>query len=178
MTDLGEVTRCYSVRFSRTSRHPAARLWRAITDSDEVSAWMTYPARIDFRVGGDYFVDFSKTDEGELDGVIVKLVPERLLRYAWGTSVVEWEIEESDDGCYFTFGQFGLEDCGLPNEEGLLAGWHAWLDDFERFMGGTPLSPNEDDAAWRSLGALYRPILSDVLGGLRSDLGAVQQDRA
>ena len=46
---------------------------------------MTYPARIDLRVGGDYFVDFGRTHEGELDGVIVKVVPERLLRYAWAS---------------------------------------------------------------------------------------------
>jgi uncharacterized protein YndB with AHSA1/START domain len=170
MTVLGAVTRSYSVRFERTSKHPAARLWRAITDPGEVSAWMTYPARIDLRVGGDYFVDFTRTDGSELDGVIVKLEPERLLRYAWGTSVVEWEIEPADEGCRFTFAHYGLHDRGLPDEEGLLAGWHAWLDDFERFADGAlPRSPAENDADWKRLCRLYRPVLSDVLGGLRSD---------
>jgi uncharacterized protein YndB with AHSA1/START domain len=170
MTDLGAVTRCYSVRFERTSKHSAARLWRAITDAREVSDWMTYPARIDLLVGGDYFVDFTRTDGSYLDGVIVKLEPERQLRYAWGTSVVEWEIEPGDEGCRFTFAHYGLDDRGLPDEEGLLAGWHAWLDDFERFAdGGAPRSAAENDAAWRELCTLYRPVLSKVLGGLRSE---------
>src|SRR5690606_20756105 len=113
------------------------------------------------------------TDEGGLDGVIVKLGPERLLRYAWGTSVVEWEVEEVHRGCRFTFAHYGLQDRGLPDEEGLIAGWHAWLDDFERFVD-SGITPSEHDAGWRSLDALYRPILSDALGGLRSDSAVVE----
>ena len=53
MNELAELTRCYTISFERRSKHPVERLWRAITQSDEVTAWMKYSARIDLRIGGD-----------------------------------------------------------------------------------------------------------------------------
>ena len=43
MTRLGEITPCYTMRFERASKHPAKRLWRAITDPAEVTQWMISP---------------------------------------------------------------------------------------------------------------------------------------
>ena len=44
MTRLGEITPCYTMRFERASKHPAKRLWRAITDPAEVTQWMGMPS--------------------------------------------------------------------------------------------------------------------------------------
>ena len=163
MSDLGTITRCYTVRYDRTSKHSEERLWRAITDPAEVTAWMQYPAKIDLRVGGKYVVDFAKTNSGVLDGVIVAIEPERLLRYAWGTSIVEWTIGPSGSGCKHTFLQAGLPDRG-PGEEGLVAGWHAWFDDLDRYLDGSPLPALSERGAWRALGERYKPVLAEVLG--------------
>ncbi|MEO8540422.1 MAG: SRPBCC domain-containing protein, partial [bacterium] len=143
MSDLGTLTHCYSIRYDRTSKHSAERLWRAITDPTEVTSWMQYPATVDLRVGGDYRVDFSKTNSGLLDGVIVAIEPARLLRYAWGTTIVEWTIEPAAQGCKHTFLQTGLPDRG-PGEEQLVAGWHAWFDDLDTFLDGRSLPPLSD----------------------------------
>ncbi len=163
MTDLGTYTRCYTITFERTSKHPPARLWHAITDPQEVSRWMAYPARIDLRVGGDYFVDFSRTDGGELDGVIVRLEPDRLLRYAWGMSVVEWTIEPHGDGSRHVFQQTGLAFRPIPDEEGLAAGWHVWLEDLDQFLDtGAPSSDEDGRRRWVEIGRLYRPLLDAI----------------
>lgn len=163
MSDLGTITRCYSVRYDRTSNHSAERLRRAITDPAEVTGWMQYPARIDLRVGGEYFVDFAKTDGGMLDGIIVAIEPARLLRYAWGTSIVEWTMQPTGSGCAHSFLQSGLADRG-PGEEGLVAGWHAWWDDLDLYLDGKPLPALSERDAWRALGERYRPLLAEVLG--------------
>lgn len=158
--ELAEVHPCYSLIFRRTSRHPASRVWRAITDSDEVTRWMTYPARIDLRVGGDYFVDFARTDGGDLDGMIVKLEPGRILRYVWGTSVVEWVLEPGEPGSSYTFAQYGLHPRPIPEEEGLAAGWHVWLEDLDQFIDtGSPSAEALGAERWRAVGKLYRPKL-------------------
>ncbi len=163
MSDLGTFTHCYTIRYDRTSKHSPERLWRAITDSDEVTSWMQYPARIDLRVGGDYFVDFSTTNSGSLDGVIVAVEPARLLRYAWGTSIVEWTIEAAADGCKHSFLQSGLADRG-PGEEGLAAGWHAWFDDLDTYLDGEPPAPLTDRRPWIALGERYKPIMAEMFG--------------
>src|SRR5262245_50651029 len=97
--DLGDITLCYTVKFDRMSKHPAKRLWQAFTDPAEISKWMDYPARVDLRPGGDYVVDFSRTNQGALDGVIVRVEPERRLTYVWGLSVCEWSLEDVSGGC-------------------------------------------------------------------------------
>ena len=76
MTDrLGKITRCYTIRYDRHSKHSPSRLWAAITRADEVSAWMDYPAKIDLRVGGEWHVDFGRTGDGELGELPTLAVP-------------------------------------------------------------------------------------------------------
>jgi uncharacterized protein YndB with AHSA1/START domain len=164
MSDLGEVTRCYTLTYRRRSKHPVARLWRAITDPDEVSRWMSYPARIDLRPGGDYFVDFSRTTEGSLDGVIVRAEPERMLTYVWGLSVHEWKLERDGDGCRYTYVHHGQPPGLVPQDEGIAAGWHVWLDDLEAYLNGIDPPADDEHARTQSLGPLYRERLDAVLG--------------
>jgi uncharacterized protein YndB with AHSA1/START domain len=158
--EIGEITRCYSLRYERTSKHPPARLWRAITDPAEVTRWMAYPARIDLRVGGAYFVDFSRTAEGSLDGVIVRVEPDRQLAYAWGTSVVEWTLAPDGSGCRYTFLHHGMSRRDIPDEEGVAVGWHLWLDDLEGHVSDTRASRANADELARD----YRRRLDVVLG--------------
>jgi uncharacterized protein YndB with AHSA1/START domain len=162
--ELGTFKRGYCVAYHRTSKHPPGRLWRAITDSGEVTRWMAYPVEIDLRVGGAYHADFSRTDGGQLDGVIVKVEPLRLLRYAWGTSTVEWLIEPEGEGSRYVFAQHGLYPRGLPGEEGIAAGWHVWLEDLEQYLDtGRPSSEAEGAERWAAIGKLYWPNLAAVV---------------
>ena len=163
-TDPGVFARGYCVVFNRLSKHSPERLWRAVTEAGEVSRWMTYPARIDLRVGGAYRVDFARTGGGELDGVIVKLEPGRHLRYAWGTSVVDWTFEPEGEGTRHVFAQHGLFPRAIPGEEGAVAGWHAFLDDLDRFLEtGSPSTNAEGESRWRELQPPYRRKLEAVV---------------
>ena len=164
MNDLGEITRCYSLRYERRSKHSPERLWRAITDASELSRWMSYPARVDLRVGGDYTVDFSRTSEGTLDGVIVRIEPARRLAYAWGTSVIEWTLEPDGDGCRYTFAHHGMARRDIPDEEGVAVGWHLWLDDFEAHLSGALPTLDASRTRSRELAKTYRARLDEVLG--------------
>jgi uncharacterized protein YndB with AHSA1/START domain len=160
--DMGEITACYMVSFKRDSKHSAERLWQAITDADEVSSWMDYPARVDLRVGGEWNVDFSRTDDGGIPGVIVKVEPERVLAYVWGWSVIEWSIEPTDNGCRYTFVQNGLADRG-EDEEGLAAGWHGFLDQLEAHLAGEPVSIEAGKARWEERKEPYRKLLEAAI---------------
>lgn len=104
--DIGTISKCYTVTYHRASKHSAERLWHAITDPDEIAAWMGAPAKVDLRAGGAYIVDFHNDGKG-LDGVIVRVEDRVRLGYVWGWSYVEWEIEPTDAGCRYTFVQNG-----------------------------------------------------------------------
>ena len=165
MTDtLGEITTCYTITFGRTTRHPAKRLWRAFTDPAEIEKWMDYPARVDLRPGGAYFVDFSRTNQGSLDGIVVRVEPERCLTYVWGLSVCEWTLEDlAGDGCKYRFMHNGLTDRG-DGEEGLAAGWHEFLDRFDLHLDDRYIGEAEQEARWQRLQPLYLELLNRALG--------------
>jgi uncharacterized protein YndB with AHSA1/START domain len=162
--DIGEITKCYTVTFERTSKHPASRLWEAITNPDDVEAWMGAPAKVDLRPGGDYFVGIG---EDGLDGIIVRVENERKLGYVWGWSYIEWEIEDGDDGCRYTFVHHGQTDRGVDaDEEGLPAGWHGFFDRLDDHLDGVSRSEDEHTARWHALKPAYRQRLDAVIRGL------------
>jgi len=162
--DLGEITLCYTVKFDRRSKHSAKRVWAAITDPHEIGKWMDYPARVDLRVGGEWNVDFSRTNNGALAGVIVRVDAERVLTYVWGLSVVEWTLKDTPGGCSYRFVQTGLADRGVDaDEEGLPAGWHDFLDQLDHHLDGVHLTAEERKANWHRLKPSYRERLDRVL---------------
>jgi uncharacterized protein YndB with AHSA1/START domain len=157
--ELGEITKCYTMTFRRRSKHSPERFWRALTQPDEVAKWMEAPAKIDLRVGGDWFIDFAAASdasyseriegtEDPLDGIIVRVEPERVLAFVWGWSVVEWTIEPADDGCTYIFVHNGCADRG-EGEEGLAAGWHGFLDQLDGHLDGLPVAKDEGEAMWK-----------------------------
>lgn len=160
-SDLGEITKCYTVTFKRSSKHPAERLWSAITEPDEIAKWMGSPARVDLRVGGDYVVDFEGEDEGSLDGIIVRVETRSRLAYVWGWSYVEWNIEDGPAGCSYTFVQNGLADRG-EDEEGLAAGWHSFFDQLDDHLDGIYISKEEEKQRWEGLKPSYREQLDAI----------------
>jgi len=144
--ELGEISACSTIVFERRSKHSAERLWRAITDPDEVGKWMGYPAKIDLRIGGDWYVDFSETNDGDLGGVIVRIDPGRHVAFYWRLTVVEWKVEPADDGCTYELVQNGL----VPGEgelvEGYAAGWHGFLEQLDMHLEGRHVTYEESKA--------------------------------
>ncbi len=181
--EFAEIHACYSIAFTRQTKHTPARLWRAITDPAEVSRWMAHPARIDLRRGGEYHVDFSRTGGIDIDGVIVAvdpplsgsdpcvkrgaLEPQHLLRYAWGTGVVEWAIEAVGKDSRYTLTLAGLEPGAIP-ADAFAAGWHCQLADLERYLEtGAPSSDGDARAFWMTLRPDYAPRAATALEAVR-----------
>jgi len=168
MTELGEITSCYTMTWVRKSRHAPARLWHCITDADQITRWMSYPARIDLRVGGEFFVDFSRTAPPghHLEGVIVKVEPEQRFTYVWGLSVIEWRIEPdpAGDGCTYTFVHHGQPPPEDPEREDIAAGWHLWLDDFDAHLDGNAPSTVAGEERWREINPRYQKMREAALG--------------
>jgi uncharacterized protein YndB with AHSA1/START domain len=140
------------LRFARRLAHPPDRVWRAITEPDELAAW--FPDTI---VVGEWAVGASLRFEpapgmGEgFDGEVLAYEPPRLVEFSWGTDVIRNEIEPDAQGSLLTLVDT-IDSLGKAARDG--AGWHVCLDQLEHRLDGTaaPWTPGE---RWRQLHPAY-----------------------
>ena len=133
------------IRFERLLDHPVERVWRALTEPDEIAAWLAL-AELDLTEGGRVVLTWQNTDtEGNTAvarGTVSALDPPRLLEF--DTDIhgrLRWELEPAGESTRLTF----TADARLPDDYELevLAGWHIHLDHLEDVLdGGTIDWPN------------------------------------
>ena len=67
----------WTVEYVRVYPHPIERVWRAISEPTEISAWF-WAAKIDLRVGGAFRFG---PDDSEMSGVFETIDPPRVIRF-------------------------------------------------------------------------------------------------
>lgn len=139
-----------AVRFERRLAHPPERVWRAITNADDLAAW--FPDTIEGEFGPDAEVRFPKFVEMGLPatGRVTEFDPPRLLAYTWGPSTLRFELEPDGDGCRLVFTDT------LPREETAknAAGWEVCLADLEARLAGEGTARRSDET-WSGLHEHY-----------------------
>jgi uncharacterized protein YndB with AHSA1/START domain len=149
------------IRFQRRLDHSVERVWRALTEPDEIAAWLAL-AELDLTEGGRVVLTWQNTDpDGNTAvarGTVSALDPPRVLEF--DTDIhgrLRWELQPAGDGTLLTF----TADAQLPEEYELevLAGWHIHLDHLEHVLeGGTIDWPNwsrDHMPAWERIRAGY-----------------------
>jgi uncharacterized protein YndB with AHSA1/START domain len=139
---LGKLSRedGYSVaRLSRTSDHPPAAFWRALTDPAWLPLWLA-PGEISLAQGGRARLDFA--DSGvAIDSAVTALTPGRILEYSWSSPgeparPMRWEIEPEGGGARLFL------IVKIPHGEDAaraFAGFEAHLDMLEAALEGVPI---------------------------------------
>ena len=126
------------IRFERRLRHPVERVWRALTEPDELAAWLAL-AELEPVEGGRVVLTWQNTDtEGNTSvarGTVSALDPPRLLEL--DTDIhgrLRWELEPDGDGTALSF----TAEVELPDdyETEVAAGWHIHLDHLEHVLDG------------------------------------------
>lgn len=110
------------------------RVWRALTEADELAAWFGQRCEIDLRPGGDAWFDW---DDGGLFRARVEVVePRRRLVVRWATerdqavddgpsTVMEWRLEESHGGGTVLH----LRETGFTDAASRFGNVHGWMDE-------------------------------------------------
>jgi uncharacterized protein YndB with AHSA1/START domain len=126
------------VRFERHLEHPIEKVWRALTEPDELIAWLG-EAELDLVEGGQIVLRWQNTDgQGNraiLHGTITELDPPHVIEYDSDIhGVLRWELRKAGDGCVLTFSS----RLSLPEDyrTKVLAGWHLHLDFLEEALSG------------------------------------------
>lgn len=121
----------WQLRFERRYPHPPAKVWRALTDPEHLSAWYPFPVEeLELRVGG--IIRFREPD-GEPTGLhaeITELEPYRRLAFTefdeeTGEHRLRLTLEPDARGCVLTFEHTFADD---PWAEQTFTGWQGCLD--------------------------------------------------
>jgi len=127
-----------ALRFERRLAHPVQRVWRAVTEPDELAQWFVAPVAWTPALG--------ETFEGEgQTGEITALDPPRLLAWSWGDERYAFELTEHGDGCLLVFTHVFDARYGPAAQHA--AGWETYLDRLDAHLAGGALS--EEDAHGR-----------------------------
>jgi uncharacterized protein YndB with AHSA1/START domain len=149
------------LRFERRLAHPAAKVWAAITDPDQIEAWWAR-AQVDLREGGDVVVAWLNSDDQgnqvTMHAKVRDLEPERVFEITGDVhGRVRFELEPDGEGA--TVLRF-INETPAPDEylSRVLAGWHWHLDALERFLvGGERVDwPNWPRPEWESIHERYQ----------------------
>ncbi|HEX6335948.1 MAG TPA: SRPBCC family protein [Jiangellaceae bacterium] len=129
------------LRIERWLAHPPAKVWRALTEPDQLSQWFPVSATsIDLRVGGTIRIDVGSDPNLPSDSSdemrITEVDPPRLFEFRWDDDVLRWELRPDGAGCVLILLHTFDDRAGAAS---FAAGWTMCLNAMEQAMEGRPI---------------------------------------
>lgn len=128
------------LRFERYLHHTIEEVWAAITEPEQLVAWLA-EADIELRKGGPVRLRWLNTDEHGnpanvvMNATITQFDPPHLLEYAGDAhGILRFELKEEASGCVLIFSNTLPASHTRLRES--LAGWHVHLDFLEEALEG------------------------------------------
>jgi uncharacterized protein YndB with AHSA1/START domain len=126
------------LRMRRDLRHPAEKVWRAITEPSQLAGWFPAAVELDLRLDGPIKFTFEEDPGAPVDehssGVIRAYEPPHLIEYTWGDEVLRWEVQPTVDGCTLHLTATYDDRAGSASFSG---GWTLCFDALQRVLGDT-----------------------------------------
>ncbi|UJW29132.1 SRPBCC domain-containing protein [Saccharothrix sp. AJ9571] len=119
------------LHFERQYGHEVARVWRALTDDAELSAWTPWRVRAETVPGGKVRLAFGKGKP--VEGEVLAVEPERRLTWRAFDVLMDWRLREGDGGCLLIL-ETTVKDPGHVSQSA--AGFHISLDNLEALLDG------------------------------------------
>jgi uncharacterized protein YndB with AHSA1/START domain len=132
------------IAFERRIGHPVETVWAALTDPEELAAWLG-AGTLEPREGGKVSIRMGPWDRPErqrmMSGRVLAWDPPRVLEHEWAQpgleiSVVRYELEADAGG---TILRLTHRRSVAPGATGGRAGWHAYLDRLIAHLDGLPV---------------------------------------
>ena len=144
------------------------RVWRALTDEQELAGWFGQSARLDLRSGGLGWIEFE--GHGRFPIRVEEVDPPRRLAWRWGqagddevsgpSTLVEWELERLPVGGT----RLHLRESGFQTDEARWGNSEGWLTELSELSSHLAVEPWEAgihrvehlrsplDRVWHALG--------------------------
>lgn len=130
----------HNVRFERRLDHGVDRVWRAVSEPEELAHWLPSEVEIDLRPGGQISYVFPEHGPGG-EGVVSELDPPNLLEITWNGDVLRFELRPDGEGCLFAF-TYTFDD-GVRAAD-FAAGWHGCLSRLDALLAGESVPETMD----------------------------------
>jgi len=118
------------LRLERRYEHPVERVWRAITDREELSHW------------------FPPGEELE----VIESDPPHLLAGSWYGDTLRFELRDDGEGCVLVFSHEFSDRAKAARDA---AGWESCFVRLEGLLAGEPLSEAKSLERWPEQHELY-----------------------
>jgi len=121
----------------RELRHSPEKVWRALTDPNELHEWAPFDADGNLGSAG---AKVNLTTVGAPKPHVTETTVERadapnLLEYKWGDHETRWQLEGTDQGTRLTlWTKIDRRFIAMG-----AAGWHVCFDVLDHFLGGDPI---------------------------------------
>ena len=147
----------WTLVFIRDLRHRPEKVWAALTDPAQLARWSPFTAdRALDDTGPATLTMIDSETTVDLDAVVQRAEPPKLLEYTWGGDVLRWELEPTADGTRLTLRHTVTEQDWVPK---VAAGWHLCLVVAEHLLDGAPIPPIRGaeamDYGWEDLHDRY-----------------------
>ena len=167
---LGEVLRHgnrIGVRYVRHFPHPAERVWRALTQSDQLRYWLPCDIVGELRPSAPILLRFwpaqvekYQIEKPEIVGRVTVFEPPSVFEWIWDSDVLRFELAEADDGTTLTFTTWPEP----PDPDGLAnaaAGYHVCLEALRTLLDTGSAPPLVDgDGRAKELTPVYAQAIT------------------
>jgi uncharacterized protein YndB with AHSA1/START domain len=124
-----------TLRFERIIPHPRARVWRAVTEPDELRQWFPTAVVYEPRVGAPMQFDFG--GEHGLDvwpGQVLEWNPPSVFAFAWAKDVLRFELSDEGEATRLVFTHSFAHEPGKEARDA--AGWEACFEALDALLAG------------------------------------------
>ena len=123
----------WQLRFTRKLPHPPERVWRALTEPDELAAW--FPSNIEGEraAGAALRFVFPQGEAPPMEGEMIRYEPTTTLEFRWGSDTLRFGLERDGTGTILTLVDT-FDELGKAARDG--AGWHVCLGALTAFLEG------------------------------------------
>jgi uncharacterized protein YndB with AHSA1/START domain len=128
------------VRFERWLAHPPQKVWRALTESEQLRHWLPCDLVGERRAGASLELPFWPAHierygiEGPpLTGEIRVWEPPEVFEWTWDTDVLRWELRPTDAGTHLVFTTW-LGDTDPTSVANAAAGYHVCLQQLQELV--------------------------------------------
>lgn len=128
-----------SVVIERKLSHPAAKVWRALTQGALMEEWLM---KSDFQPIVGHRFKFRAEPNPHWDGIVecevLVVEPHQKLAYKWGSlgldSVVTWTLTPVEGGVLLRMEHAGFRPDQEQNYRGAMYGWKGFMDKLEQVV--------------------------------------------